>query len=387
MRKQSKRKSIVILAVVVIAAGLGLYTYVQHATSVRSVQGAYEKGLSKYAENMKFSGEPISYKVRNGYCEGVFEGETENVFVTSKKELQSCLSQYGTVYIGEMYEDEKHRKAEEYFDDTFFQKHTLAIEVHDGGNTNEHYCLDSVTLIEDEANINVNYTQYQYGGALAPHLEFNFYILDKAVSGAKFNFKITYVGNTEDEDMCYKPVIYLYPEKEQKVDVLLGKKENLTCSYPKYKNGWHVLASPNGTLEDLETGKKLYSLYYENMNAIDFSVASDGFVVKGEDVAEFLGEKLEILGLNYREAEEFIIYWLPELEKNTYNYIRFATMEEIEKNMPLFVSGNPDTVLRVLMEYQPLEEPIKVKEQKINAPKREGFTVVEWGGTKLKEDR
>lgn len=49
---------------------------------------------------MKFSGEPISYKARNGYCEGLFEREPENIFVTSKEELQSCLSQYGTVYVG-----------------------------------------------------------------------------------------------------------------------------------------------------------------------------------------------------------------------------------------------------------------------------------------------
>ena len=40
-------------------------------------------------------------------------------------------------------------------------------------------------------------------------------------------------------------------------------------------------------------------------------------------------EKLAILGLNEREAEEFIIYWLPKLESNKYNYIRFATEEEI----------------------------------------------------------
>lgn len=387
MRKQRNRKIIVILAVIMIAMGIGIYAYTQHTTPVSSEKDAYEQGISKYAENMKFFGEPISYKVRSGYCEGEFEGETENVFVTSKEELQSCLSQYGTVYIGEMYEDEKHRKAEEYFDDTFFQKHTLAIEVHDGSFTNDHYCLDSVTGTGNVANININYTKYQYGGPLAPRLEFNFYILDKEVAGATFNFKTKDVNNTEDADKSFKPVIYLYTEKKQKVDVSLGRQEKLTCSYPKYENGWHVLASPDGTLEDLETGKKLYSLYYENVNAIDFSVAPDGFVVKGEDVADFLEEKLEILGLNYREAEEFIIYWLPELEQNPYNYIRFATMEEIVENMPLFVSGNPDTVIRVLMEYQPLEEPIEVKEQKLQAPKREGFTVVEWGGTRLKEDR
>lgn len=29
-------------------------------------------------------------------------------------------------------------------------------------------------------------------------------------------------------------------------------------------------------------------------------------------------EKLEILGLNYKETEEFIVYWLPKLEQNEY---------------------------------------------------------------------
>ena len=36
-----------------------------------------------------------------------------------------------------------------------------------------------------------------------------------------------------------------------------------------------------------------------------------------------------MLGLNDREAEEFIVYWLPKLEENKYNLIRFETAEEI----------------------------------------------------------
>ena len=145
-----------------------------------------------------------------------------------------------------------------------------------------------------------------------------------------------------------------------------------------------MLASPDGTLVDQMNGKKLYSLYYECENKLDFQMEEDGFVVKGEDSAAFLEEKLEVLGLNYKEAEEFIIYWLPKLEANKYNYIRFATLVEIEENMPLSVSGNPDSVIRVIMEYKGLEQPIKVKEQNLTTPERTGFTVVEWGGMELK---
>ena len=181
-----------------------------------------------------------------------------------------------------------------------------------------------------------------------------------------------------------KPIIYLYPEKEQEISVKLGKPENIICSYPEYKTEWNVISKPNGDLIDLDTNRNLYALYYESENVIDFKVEEDGFIVNKADVASFLEEKLNILGLNEREAEEFIVYWLPRLQQNEYNYIRFATTDEVNKNMPLEFSENPDTLIRVLMIYKGIEEPIKVKEQKLTSPKRTGFVVVEWGGSEIK---
>ena len=125
-------------------------------------------------------------------------------------------------------------------------------------------------------------------------------------------------------------------------------------------------------------------MYYENENTYRYKIEDEGFVIKGEDSAKFLEEKLELLGLNYKEAEEFIVYWLPKLESNKYNYIRFASDEEIERNMPLEVSGNPDSVIRVVMTYKGLKRPIEVKEQEIITPERNGFVVVEWGGTEIR---
>lgn len=180
-----------------------------------------------------------------------------------------------------------------------------------------------------------------------------------------------------------KPIIYLYPETEQEVLLELGYKDKITVSYPKYEKGWRVLAQPNGDLLDLDTNKNLYALYYESKNGYDFKVEEDGFVVKGEDTASFLEEKLKILGLNYKEAEEFIVYWLPKLEKNNYNYIRFASPEELEKNMPLNITPAPDTRIRILMTYKGLKTPIKVQEQTLKPMERSGFTAVEWGGTEI----
>lgn len=180
-----------------------------------------------------------------------------------------------------------------------------------------------------------------------------------------------------------KPVIYLYPEQETEIEVKVIYPERLTCTYPKYEDSWKVLASPSGDLTDMETGRNLYCLYYEGLNTIETS-QDEGFVVKGEDTISFLEEKLEILGLTEREANEFIIYWLPKLEANEYNFIRFQTIEEINENMPLEITPTPDTVIRVMMEYKALEGYKEVKEQILTTPIREGFTVVEWGGTEIK---
>lgn len=186
-----------------------------------------------------------------------------------------------------------------------------------------------------------------------------------------------------DGPIAFKPIIYIYPESATELTVKLGKKENITCSYPKYQDEWNVIAYPDGTLVDKTTNKKLYALYWEGKRDVDIPM-NGGFVVKGEDSSKFLEEKLAILGLNEKETEEFIIYWLPKLEANKYNLIRFETMEEIEQNMPLTISKTPDTLIRVWMQFKGLETSIEIPEQHLEYHNRLGYTVVEWGGTEVK---
>ena len=181
-----------------------------------------------------------------------------------------------------------------------------------------------------------------------------------------------------------KPVIYVYPKEEIELIVKLGRPENITVSYPKYKDGWEVIAKPDGTLIDKNTNRELYSLYWEGISDTRKEMQEEGFVVKGVDTIKFLEEKLEILGLKEKESEEFIIYWLPQMEKNKYNYIRFEKIDEINKEMPLNISKKPDSVIRIMMNFKALDKKVDIKEQKLENPKREGFTVVEWGGTEIK---
>ena len=194
---------------------------------------------------------------------------------------------------------------------------------------------------------------------------------------------IIYINN--HSSISEKPIIYLYPKEDTQVSVKLGNEDKITCSYPTYTSGgWNILAKPTGDLIDLNSGRNLYSLYYECDNSAQYTMKNDGFVVESEKLVEFLEEKLSILGLTEREAEEFIVYWLPRLQANRYNYIRFATIDEINQNMPLEFSTNPDTLIRVLMTYKPLEHPIDVEEQQLSTPERIGFVAVEWGGAQIK---
>ena len=198
------------------------------------------------------------------------------------------------------------------------------------------------------------------------------------------NSDVDMLKSLEKRPSIDKPVIYLYPTEETAINIELKNKDKITCSYPKYKERWNVIANPNGDLIDTETGRNLYSLYYESEVVKDYKVEDEGFVIKGEDSAKFLEEKLAILGLKEREAEEFIIYWLPKLEANKYNYIRFATAEEIENNMPLEITPKPNTTIRIIMTFKGLENPIQVKEQKLEQVERNGFVAVEWGGSEIK---
>ena len=90
----------------------------------------------------------------------------------------------------------------------------------------------------------------------------------------------------KDGDAPKKPVIYLYPEEETDVKVKLDYKGDLTCTYPKYENGWEVTALPDGTLKDKD-GMEYNYLYWEGQLTADWD-RSKGFCVKGEDTERFL---------------------------------------------------------------------------------------------------
>ncbi len=181
-----------------------------------------------------------------------------------------------------------------------------------------------------------------------------------------------------------KPVLYLYPEKttDIKVNVELSDKMHFSCTYPEYNNGWEVCANPDGTLINKADGKEYSYLYWELTGTQNYDF-SEGFVVKGSETAEFLQNILSEIGLTPREYNEFIVYWLPKMQNNSYNLISFQ-FEEYTDNVILDISPNPDNLLRVFMAYKALDEYEYIRAQEFDKFERNGFTVVEWGGAEVK---
>lgn len=193
---------------------------------------------------------------------------------------------------------------------------------------------------------------------------------------------ILLTGCTPPEQGTKKPVIYLYPTSQQTVSVKLDYKGELTCTYPEYKDEWKVKAQPDGTLTNLADNREYSYLYWEGVSDNKWDM-SKGFVVKGTEIEKFLQEKLEYLGLTPKEYNEFIVYWLPIMKENKYNLITFAG-EDYENIAELKVTPKPDSILRIMMLFKPLNKPVKIEAQELKPFVREGFTVVEWGGTELK---
>lgn len=465
---------LIIIAILAVVFGIIFFIYHRQVTPSSNITSTTSSTSTTtiYSDTKKNipTNSNIKYSVLSSSYYG--SGKLENLFVTSNEELKKYLSKYfsdssyesnyftntqsgnQTYYLNQIKVNEQPVLI--YFNDAFFEKNNLAIQMYDESSSHHSYSIVSVNKENANATINIKDNYHTYGGPFTPSTHINYIILDKSISSVNYDIYRTTTNNSYETDfgmffiagivisiaviaiismlvvkhnqkienepktkkpikkiifgiiigilviivvffaivsfealmtpnmIAYKPIIYLYPTEDEKVSVRLLYNNMITVSYPKYTNGWNVLAKEDGTLIDLSTNKNLYSLYYECENKMKFKIENDGFIVKGANIAEFLEEKLAILGLTERESEEFIIYWLPKLEANKYNYIRFATLDEINENMPLEINPNPDTIIRVLMTFKGLDNPIKVQEQQLTTPERSGFVAVEWGGTEIK---
>ncbi len=178
---------------------------------------------------------------------------------------------------------------------------------------------------------------------------------------------------------CGKPVIYLYPEEKMEIGVEIDL-EKMSYSEPEYKDGWEVVAYPDGTLVELETGEEYPYLFWEGLGE-SYTSPVNYWVVTQDEVEPFLVETLGRLGLNEQEITDFNEFWLPRMESAPYYQVGFHGTEVMNQLAPLSLTESPDSILRILMDYQELDVLIPANPPKfLPTFERGGFTLVEWGG-------
>lgn len=194
-----------------------------------------------------------------------------------------------------------------------------------------------------------------------------------------------YLEKADEMIIVDKPVIYLYPTIPTLVEVKVEPKGEFIFTYPIYNKGWKIKANPSG---DIEIASKTYNyLFWEssqlsNLEMADFDF---GFIVEKENTIAFLEEKLTEFGLNSKEQADFITYWGPKLITNSSNFVHFIVNEDCNQFAELTITPKPDHIYRIYMLTMNLEAGMNLKpiNQVITKINRDGFTVIEWGGSEI----
>ncbi len=184
-----------------------------------------------------------------------------------------------------------------------------------------------------------------------------------------------------------KPAIYLYPEKPTDIRVkvdLLGKFTKTDPEYNK-ETGWNVKAYPDGTVQQLSNEaieqSRIYPyLFYEALLDKGYNPAK-GWVITRENITDELNIILSQLGLNEKESDDFLSYWVPRLIGKPYYFAGLAPSQDVNDQEVLMINPTPVNIIRVRLIFEGLDYPISVSAPDLTQVKRSGFTVVDWGGS------
>lgn len=177
---------------------------------------------------------------------------------------------------------------------------------------------------------------------------------------------------------CGKPAVYLYPTEPMNVSVKVGA--NVTVSEPNYGQGWITFAKPNG---DLTVNGVAYPyLYWEGQGQGEYPNKVDeyGVVVPSNKAVDTIYQQMTDMGLTQKEQADFMEFWQGRLPSTPYTKLTWLTTREMNEIAPLKIDPKPDTVIRVFLDFEGLNNYQELKPQHFRVVPRNGFTVVEWGG-------
>jgi len=207
--------------------------------------------------------------------------------------------------------------------------------------------------------------------------------------------KLTVTTHFQAQDLPEKPVIYLYSESKKEVSINLQPKNGFLFTYPAYENGWLVEVDASRGIT--QNGKSFPYLFWEGQKQKIVLERDEednqllGAFIKTDTVISFLENQLSSLGLNRREATDFITYWGPRLSNKPFAFVQFMEKDTYNHEIAsIQINPQPESMQRVFMVFQGFSDEFQfdsshIKKQVFKPFERKGFTVIEWGGAELKE--
>lgn len=200
-------------------------------------------------------------------------------------------------------------------------------------------------------------------------------------------------------DDVKKPVIYIYNSNsnvEVSLDVNNGE---LFCEYPRHTSNsgktyrWQLETTSDGTLYTVDGNEYSY-IFWEALSDMSEYNFDDGvgYCVKGENTEEFLRDTLSNIGLTPKEYNELIVYWLPLMQNNEYNLIKFYGLDKNDiynEEFALTVKEDNNIIknqLRVFMIWKSSDSEITLEPQdftNVEFDRYNGTAIVEWGGSEI----
>ena len=186
-------------------------------------------------------------------------------------------------------------------------------------------------------------------------------------------------------ELMKKPVIYLYPEETTDVSVRLHAKGELTFTYPPLKSRWNFTVHPDGSLE--KEGAAYRYLFWESEQNIPSELLekNTGKIVVGSEAVKYLEIQMKEFGMTSEERADFITFWGPILQTKSNLYIYLLFNEVCDEFASLDITPKPTEIGRfyVLWAEVPDDYNPPLETQTVPRMKRNGFTVLEWGGAEV----
>ena len=202
-----------------------------------------------------------------------------------------------------------------------------------------------------------------------------------------------YAGNNEEIQIVSKPVIYLYSKEDLTATVSPNFKGDLSFTFPPINDAWNVGLS-NNEIVNLNDRKIYPYLFWEgDITGLEFDKIDNslsGSLINSLDIVPFLESNLSALGLVQKEISDFITFWGPKMIQKKYVFVQFLEDDKVDEKLgQLSIYPEPNNLKRVFLMFETFDENphITCTAQTFTNFDRNGFTVIEWGGTEIKKSK